>query len=130
MEILSRQSSKTVVRFAKRSHGSILLSHPRARPRGFSASTRQGDPHGALHGIKVLDMSRVLAVSFYCDCVYIYVNILWQGPFCTQILADYGAEVIKVEQPGQGVSYTPRGIHPRMKWEGRGSWMSRDWADS
>src|SRR4051812_30481036 len=40
---------------------------------------------GALAGVRVIEMGQLLA-----------------GPFCAQLMADFGAEVIKVEAPGKG----------------------------
>lgn len=44
-----------------------------------------GERQGPLNDLRVLEMGQLIA-----------------GPFCGQLLADFGAEVIKLEQPGKG----------------------------
>lgn len=53
---------------------------------------------GPLEGIKVLDFSRIVA-----------------GPYCSMLLGDLGAEIIKVEQPGVGDD-----LRVSVRYEGRG----------
>lgn len=50
---------------------------------------------GALSGLKIVELSERVA-----------------GPFCTKVMADMGAEVIKIEQPGTGDVARTRGPFP------------------
>jgi formyl-CoA transferase len=60
------------------------------------------------------------------DLVVIELGTLIAGPFCGQILADFGAEVIKVEDPGKGDPMRqwgrslPQGLSPWWPVIGRG----------
>ncbi|MEM9473385.1 MAG: CoA transferase [Pseudomonadota bacterium] len=62
------------------------------------------DNPGILTGVKVLDFSRMLS-----------------GPYCTMMMADHGAEIIKVESPDGGTSRSNgpyRKDDPERKWAG------------
>jgi len=61
-------------------------------------------PNGPLSGLMAIELGSLLA-----------------GPFCGQLFGDYGAEVIKIEPPGQG---DPMRDWGQVKADGRPLWFS------
>ncbi|MEX6723859.1 CaiB/BaiF CoA transferase family protein [Parapedomonas caeni] len=54
---------------------------------------------GALQGLRLVEMGQLIA-----------------GPFCGQLMADHGAEVIKIEQPGEGDPMRQWGRNKPVWW--------------
>src|SRR4029078_3851339 len=88
---------------AQRAHRSSYPQCPRAMATASATASRwpsrgRSMPSGPLAGVSVVDLTAMV-----------------MGPYCTQILADMGAEVIKVEPPeGDNTRYISVGPAPGM----------------
>src|ERR1700710_2144641 len=94
---MSRSSSESMRSIARKSSGRVFAGAAvsvirlffyrflKIESKAYKFSDGEGSPKSALGPLRILDFSRVLA-----------------GPFATMLLADFGAEVTKVERPGGG----------------------------
>ena len=112
--------ARTLIRPLGRGHGQAIAVSSHLISRQNHTTSPNSQP-GALHGIKILDLTRVLAVRTLSCIFRLYLTC--QGPFCTQILADYGADVLKVENPKGGVSLTSIFTSMHLRNIGRHSTM-------
>lgn len=69
------------------------------RRKGDAVGKSDSEQFGALKGLRVIEMGQLIA-----------------GPFCAQLMADHGAEVIKVEQPGVGDPMREWGRNKPVWW--------------
>jgi crotonobetainyl-CoA:carnitine CoA-transferase CaiB-like acyl-CoA transferase len=63
----------------------VESNHARMDSTEIPTRRDSSQPEGALQGLRVIEMGQLIA-----------------GPFCGQLMADFGAEVIKLESPGKG----------------------------
>src|SRR5690606_5102711 len=98
----------------------LILAPARLLDRSRGARyTARSAPHLIARGTRMSEQPATFKYGPLSDLRVIEMGTLLAGPFCGQILGDMGAEVIKIEPPGQG---DPMRAWGREKVNGESLW--------